>query len=219
MSLYIKDTATSTEACVIWLHGLGADASDMAGLAEQLPLSDLALRHVFVDAPVRPVTLNGGMPMQAWYDIIGMKLTDREDKEGIKDSETHISSIVQGQIEQGFSSRQIFLAGFSQGGAMALYTSLQMAEPLAGVIALSAYLPLLSDIDVQQPSQLPLFMASGKFDPLVLPVWTRASVDWLESKGFTNISWHQYDMEHSVCMEEIKDIAVWLRQRVTKEAQ
>lgn len=215
--MYVKETEPSPKACVIWLHGLGADASDMAGLAQQLPLSGVGIRHVFADAPVRSVTLNGGMPMRAWYDILGMKLTDREDKEGIEDSEARISQIVQEQIKEGFSSRQIFLAGFSQGGAMALFTALQMAEPLAGVIALSAYLPLLPSVRIQQPTQLPLFIAGGKFDPLVLPLWTRATADWLQSRGFAQLSWHQYDMEHSVCMEEIEDMASWLKQQV--EAQ
>jgi len=217
LSVYIKESELPEKACVIWLHGLGADASDMVGLAEQLPLGHIGLRHVFIDAPVRPVTLNGGMPMPAWYDISGMKLTDREDSVGIRQSQQVITDVIKTQMKEGFQSTDIFLAGFSQGGAMALYTALELKEPLAGVIALSAYIPLRQSIQVTQPRSTPLFMAGGRFDPIVLPEWTRASAEWLEEQGFNKLSWHEYDMEHSVCMEEIKDIASWLKQHLVGE--
>lgn len=217
MSVHIKDSALPAKACVIWLHGLGADASDMMGLADQLPLSGIELRHVFIDAPVRPVTINGGMPMPAWYDIVGVKLTDREDREGIIESEQIINEVIQSQMKQGFKSQEIFLAGFSQGGAMALYTALNQKEPLAGVIALSAYLPLRSAIEIKQNKALPFFVAGGRFDPIVLPEWTSASVDWLDAQGFQQFSFHQYDMEHSVCLEEANDIASWLKQHLPGE--
>ena len=143
-----------------------------------------------------------------------MELTDREDSEGIKQSEQIVKQVIQNQMKEGFQSQDIYLAGFSQGGALALYTALEMNEPVAGVIALSAYLPLRLTIQSKQPSQLPFFIAGGRFDPVVRPEWTHATAEWLKEHGFHKLSWHQYDMEHSVCMEEINDIAVWLRQQL-----
>lgn len=115
MNVFIKESQAQTQACVIWMHGLGADASDMMGLVDQLTIADVAIRHVFINAPQRPVTLNGGMVMPAWYDIIGVKLIDREDKEGIEQSELLIRKVIDEQLNDGFSYNQIFLAGFSQG--------------------------------------------------------------------------------------------------------
>lgn len=210
LNVYIKEPQQQAQACVIWMHGLGADASDMSGLAGQLMLNDVAIRHVFLDAPIRPVTLNSGMQMRAWYDIIGLQLTDREDREGIIKSQTHILKIVDSQVAQGFSSNQIFLAGFSQGGAMALYTALQMFTPLAGVISLSAYLPLAAECKLELPKNTPMFLAYGRYDPLVLPVWSKQTVDWLVTSGYCNLTAHDYPMEHAICAEEIKDLSSWL---------
>lgn len=198
------------KACVIWLHGLGADASDMVGLVEQLTVTDVALRHVFIDAPLRPITLNGGMVMPGWYDILGMELVDREDKPGIEESELIIRQVMDSQLKDGFSANQIILAGFSQGGAMALHTALTTPDRLAGVIALSAYIPLARDTVSALDKTTPIFMGSGQFDPLVLPKWTQASKDWLLEKGYENLSSHQYPMEHSICFDEIKDLSLWL---------
>lgn len=202
------------QACVIWMHGLGADASDMAGLAEQLIMNDVALRHVFIDAPSRPVTLNGGMVMPAWYDIVGLELTDREDKEGIGQSQSLIRSVIDSQLNDGFTSSQIFLAGFSQGGAMALHTALHMTSRLGGVIALSAYLPLATLTRPLLDKSTPFFMGSGQFDPLVLPLWTQESRNWLLANGYENMAFHLYPMEHSICFEEVKDISLWLSAQI-----
>lgn len=214
MSVYLKNPQDKAQACVIWLHGLGADASDMMGLADQLMINDVAIRHVFIDAPSRPVTLNGGMVMPAWYDIIGMKLLDREDKEGIAQSEQTIRQVMDSQLNDGFVSSQIYLAGFSQGGAMALYTALHTANRLGGVIALSAYLPLAAHNKPILDKSTPFFMGSGQFDPLVLPDWTKQSKDWLLEKGYENIYAQQYPMEHSICFEEIKELSLWLSKQV-----
>jgi len=197
------------EACVIWMHGLGASADDMVGLAKQLPLK-VPMRHVSLNAPIRPVTLNQHMLMPAWYDIVGMKLTDREDRTGILESERIILKAIEQQVANGFSHKQIFLAGFSQGGAMALFTSLHAVATLGGVISLSAYLPLASDCDVKLDVKTPIFIGSGRLDPVVLPAWTAESVTWLKNKGFEHLTVHDYPMEHSVCIEEMRDIAVWL---------
>ncbi len=210
----MKEPQQKAQACVIWMHGLGADASDMMGLAQQLSLDDVAIRHVFIDAPLRPVTLNNGMLMPAWYDILGMELVDREDKIGIEQSEKLIRDVMDTQLNDGFKHHQIFLAGFSQGGAMALHTALHTESQLGGVIALSAYLPLATETKPKLDKNTPFFMGSGQFDPLVLPVWTMQSKDWIKTHGYETIDFHQYPMEHSICFEEIKDLSLWLSKTV-----
>ena len=215
MNVYMKDSQQQAQACVLWMHGLGADANDMMGVADQLPLM-LPVRHVFIDAPVRPVTLNNHMPMRAWYDIVGLKLTDREDREGLMRSEDMIRQIIDNQLADGFKLNQIFLAGFSQGGAMALFTGLRSSAPLAGVITLSGYLPLSSECEQALANgSTPVFMAAGQFDPIVLPAWTKQSFDWLQSRGFQHVAWHEYPMEHSICAQEIRDLAGWLTMQIS----
>ena len=214
LSVYINDPSGKADACVIWMHGLGADAQDMVGLAEQLPLS-VSIRQVFIDAPIRPVTINNRMPMRAWYDIVGATLTDREDNDGIKASEEIILKVIKSQKDAGFKDEQIFLAGFSQGGAMALHTGLNSSTPLGGVIALSAYIPLASTCKIALTKDTPMFIASGIYDQLVLPLWTKKSVEMLEVNGFKNISLHEYPMEHNICANEVNDIAKWLNLQVS----
>jgi phospholipase/carboxylesterase len=214
LNIYLKEPEQKAKACVIWMHGLGADASDMAGLASELSLNGLPVRHVFIDAPTRPVTLNNGLVMRAWYDIVGLTLTDREDEVGIAQSEKIIRQIVDDQLKDGFSSDQIFLAGFSQGGAMALYTALQMESPLAGVIVLSGYLPLASKSQTTMPQNTPVFIAGGQYDPIVLPMWTALAVEWLKQSGYKAVSLHTYLMEHTICMDELNDLSIWLTNQV-----
>jgi len=215
LSTYVKDPQIPARGCVIWMHGLGADASDMAGLAEHPLIAALPVRHVFIDAPVRPVTLNAGMSMRAWYDIMGMELTDREDKKGILESEQGILAVIDAQIAAGFRHEQIVLAGFSQGGAMALYTALHREKKLGGVIALSSYLPMASQCLAALSLDTPFFLAGGEYDPIVRPDWTRQSQQWLSAKGYKNITWRQYPMEHNICVQEISDIAAWLSTHLT----
>jgi len=213
----MKEPQQQAEACIIWMHGLGADASDMMGLVEQLSVEDLALRHIFLDAPTRPVTLNNGLVMRAWYDIVGMQLTDRQDREGIEQSRALIRQVFQDQLNAG--NDQIFLAGFSQGGAMALYTALNMQTPVAGVIALSAYLPLANSIKPELAKKTPIFMGSGQYDPIVLPLWSKQSVAWLIDAGYSELTSHTYLMEHSICTEEIRDLSHWLKTQVKGEQE
>ena len=210
----MKEPQQQAQACVIWMHGLGADASDMAGLADQLPVNGIPVRHIFLDAPVRPVTINGGMAMRAWYDIVGMQLTDREDQQGITQSAAFIGQVFEDQVNSGMAADKIFLAGFSQGGAMALYTALNMKNSVAGVIALSAYLPLASQCKADLAKTTPIFVASGQFDPIVLPVWTKQSTEWLAKSGYKDISSHSYPMEHSICVEEISDLSQWISKKI-----
>lgn len=218
MNVYVKDPQQPAQACMIWMHGLGADANDMVGVANQLRLT-APVRHVFMDAPVRNVTINNHMPMRAWYDIVGTTLTSREDREGILQSQGLIQNVINQQIEAGFQSSQIFLAGFSQGGAMALFSAVNSQAPLAGVIALSAYLPLFSECQSILHKETPVFMAEGRFDPIVLPDWTASACRWLRSSGFEHVAYHQYPMEHSICVEEIRDLVSWLNSKLSRMAQ
>ena len=215
LNVSMKEPSPPARACVIWLHGLGASADDMAGLANQLPLT-LQVHHVFIDAPVRPVTVNNGMPMRAWYDITGMRLTDREDKAGILQSAKSIHETILQQIEAGFSFGEIFLAGFSQGGAMALFVGLRMPTPLAGIIALSAYLPLAKEPGFVNENRPPIFMAMGLHDPIVLPIWSRQTVEHLRDLGCSEITFHEYPMEHTVCISEMTDLALFITMRIEK---
>lgn len=203
------------QACIIWLHGLGADAENMMSVAEALPPTDIAFRHVFMDAPIRPVTLNNHMPMRAWYDVTGLKLTDREDRNGILHSEKMVQDVISSQIAEGLSANQIFIAGFSQGGALALFVGLRTTLRLGGVISLSAYLPLVSECNQTPIKSLPTFIAMGEHDPIVLPSWTRQSYDWLVDNQYENVTWKQYPMQHTICIEEIKDISCWLKKQVS----
>lgn len=216
LNVYLKEPQQQAQACVIWLHGLGANANDMFGVAELLPAS-LPVRHVFVDAPVRTVTLNNNMSMQAWYDIVGVQLTDREDKEGIAQSETLIRKVIDNQLSDGFKHHQIYLAGFSQGSAMALVTGLRTSTPLGGIIALSGYLPLASECEPLLDMSTPILIAAGSFDPVVWPAWTKASFDWLQSRGFKKLTWNEYPMEHTICNEEISDLARWLTLQISSK--
>jgi phospholipase/carboxylesterase len=217
LSLHIKESAENAKTCVIWLHGLGADAADMMDLVNRLALPSLSLRHVFMDAPTRPITINGGMAMRAWYDVVGMSLTAREDEKGIKDSHAKISAVIAAQNQAGFAYERIFLAGFSQGGAMALYTGLHSEISIGGVMALSAYLPLATSCKPSLHKNTPIFMASGYADMVVLPLWTQLAKDWIQNIGYTDVTWRQYPMGHAICLEEMKDIAIWLTQHVERE--
>ena len=216
LNVYLKEPQQKAQACIIWLHGLGADAKDMSSLAEQMPLT-APVRHVFIDAPVRTVTLNNNMSMRAWYDIIGVKLTDREDREGIAQSEAMIRKVIENQRLDGFKYNQIFLAGFSQGSAMALITGLRTTAPLGGIIALSGYLPLAAECEPVLDNSTPIFIAAGLFDPVVWLAWTKASFTWLQSRGFTQLTWMEYSMEHTICNEEINDLARWLTLQISSK--
>lgn len=218
LSVLMKEPQALAQACIIWMHGLGADASDMVGLADQLKVDDKAIRHVFINASMRPVTLNNSMVMPAWYDIVGLELIDRQDKEGIEQSERVIRKVMDEQLNDGFTYEQIFLAGFSQGGAMALHTALHTTAKLGGVIALSSYIPLADHTRPKLDKSTPIFIGAGTFDPLVLPKWVEMSKDWLLNNGYTHLTSHHYPMEHSVCLEEMQDISLWLSHQISGRA-
>lgn len=197
--------------CVIWLHGLGADGHDFEPIVPELRLpADLPLRFVFPHAPVRPVTVNGGVPMRAWYDIVSLDATGRADAAGVRDSTNLLEALVSREQERGMASDRIVIAGFSQGGAVAINTALRAENRLAGLMALSTYIALPDEFAASKGNrELPVFMAHGSFDPMIPMRWGRASADRLIESGF-EVEWHDYPMAHAVCPQEIQDIRAWL---------
>jgi phospholipase/carboxylesterase len=199
---------------VIWLHGLGADGNDFAPLVPELNLGDLpAIRFVFPHAPVRPVTINGGMAMRAWYDILAPELVLREDEAGLRASQQAVEALVARENSRGIPTEHIVLAGFSQGCAMTLQTGLRLNSRLAGMVCLSGYLPLARQAAAERSpanQDTPIFMAHGTMDPVVVPQRAQASHQALKQMGYA-VQWHEYMMPHSVCLEEVKDIAAFLR--------
>jgi phospholipase/carboxylesterase len=197
-----------TDATIIWLHGLGADHSDFEPIVPELDLPP-SVRFVFPDAPVRAVTINQGMRMRAWYDILQLG-PGPEDEAGIRESQR----IVEGLIEaQAVPPERIVLAGFSQGGAIVLHTALRYPRRLAGVVALSTYLPLVDTLNAEKASSnqaTPIFMAHGRFDEIIPLPRALASRDLLQQMSY-RVDWHEYPMPHSVCIEEIGDVAAYLR--------
>lgn len=200
---------------VIWMHGLGADGYDFAPIVPELQLpTSPGVRFVFPHAPVQPVTINNGMMMRAWYDIKLPNLAMREDEAGIRQSEQAIRALIMRENQRGIPTSRIVLAGFSQGCAMALHTSLRLEEKLAGVVGLSGYLPLADMLENERQAanqQTPIFLAHGSMDPVVTINRAEASRDRLQSLGY-QVSWHTYPMPHSVCAQEVFDIASYLRQ-------
>lgn len=202
---------------VVWLHGLGADGNDFVPIVPHLGIDEsLALRFVFPNAPRIPVSLNMGMVMPAWYDIAGPDLRYRQDVEGIRRSEAQVRAIVEREIERGVPSRKILLAGFSQGGAVALQVALRFSQPLAGAIALSTYLVMDDTLEAEIASAnrgLPVFQAHGSADPMVHIERGEALRDRLGLVGCA-VEWHEYPMMHEVCLEEIVAIGAWMKARL-----
>lgn len=216
-------TGNEPRHSIIWLHGLGADGEDFVPIAQELNLP-VAVRYIFPHAPLRPVTINGGYVMRAWYDIvagaasadIAANIGRREDATGIRASQAEIEKLISQEKQRGIASKHIFLAGFSQGGAVALHSGLRHAERLGGILALSTYLPLMRSLEAEGSSankDTPILMLHGQADPVIPYAFGRASADELLRQGYA-LEWHGYDMPHSVCPEEIHDIEHWLRQRL-----
>jgi phospholipase/carboxylesterase len=196
---------------VIWLHGLGADGHDFEPIVPELGLpSTLPLRFIFPHAPVRPVTINGGMAMRAWYDILSLDTEGRADAAGVKESTAILDALVEREVERGIAADKIVIAGFSQGGAIAINVALHATRRLAGLMALSTYIPQPGEISTSSGHRdLPVFMAHGSLDPMLPMQWGRASADRLVEAGF-GVEWHDYPMAHAVCPDEIRDIREWL---------
>ena len=215
------ETAARPSHSVIWLHGLGADGNDFAPIVPELVASDWpALRFVFPHAPVRPVTLNGGMPMRAWYDILGLDLVSQQDVAGMRVSILQLESLIAREVERGIPAERILLAGFSQGGAIALAGGLRHAQRLAGIIALSTYLPMHDSLAAERSAAnaaIPIFWGHGTMDPVVPLQRGTASRDVLQQLGYA-IDWHTYPMAHSVSPPEIADLRAWMTQRLRGSA-
>ena len=208
------ETGRNPQAAVIWLHGLGADGHDFEPLVPELvQRSERALRFVFPHAPMRPVTLNAGYVMRAWYDIIAIDRRAAEDESGIRASQALITELIRRENGRGIATERIVLAGFSQGGAMALYSGTRYAERLAGIIGLSCYQLLAGRFAAERDpanQATPIFLAHGTEDPVVPPALGEATCRQLQAAGY-KVEWHAYSMPHSVCPQEVADIAAWLR--------
>ncbi len=205
------------KAAVIWLHGLGADGFDFVPIVDELRLpATLPVRFIFPHATPRPVTINNGFVMRAWYDIKGFGPDRSEDDAGIRESATVVMKYIEQQIAQGIAADKIVIAGFSQGGAIAFQTALRYEQRLAGVMALSTSLPLRASV-AEEASEanrdVPILMCHGLYDPVVQLAMGEASRDVLQSLGY-RIDWRTYPMEHSVCLEEVVDISRWLQARL-----
>ncbi len=213
----IETGSDEPSGSVIWLHGLGADGHDFEPIVAELKMPDeLPLRFVFPHAPVRPVTINGGMSMRAWYDILSLDRDGPDDEAGIRESGAILDALIRREQERGIAAHQVVVAGFSQGGAIALHSGLRFADRLAGLMALSTYLPLHETLRaevIDNPdagnADLPIFMAHGTSDPVLPMQLGRDSADLLIDSNF-NVEWHDYPMAHAVCAEEIDDIRTWL---------
>ncbi len=206
------ETGASPDATVILMHGLGADGHDFEPIVPELRLpAGMAVRFIFPHAPERPVTLNMGMRMRAWYDILELG-GGKEDSEGLRASQAAIEALIDLEAGRGVPSARVVLAGFSQGGAIALQTGLRHPQRLAGIMALSTYLPIAGTVEAERNAanaDLPIFMAHGSEDPMIPIDRAERSRKMLEALGHS-VEWHTYRMPHSVCPEEIADISKWL---------
>jgi len=206
------ETGANPATSIIWLHGLGADGNDFAPIVPELDLPKTAIRFVFPHAPVQPVTINAGMRMRAWYDIADGAIR-REDERGVRASQALIETLIGREKERGTKAERLVLAGFSQGGAIALQTGLRHPERIAGIMALSTYVPIAEHLPAEASAanrKLPIFMAHGSFDPVIPLAHAQESSKLLQSLGYA-LEWREYSMPHSVCPEELADIGAWLK--------
>lgn len=211
------ESGDAPDVTVIWMHGLGADGNDFVPIVGELDLPPRpALRFVFPHAPFRPVTINNGYVMRAWYDVLTPSFTNREDEASLRQSQAAVEALVEAENRRGVPAQRIFLAGFSQGGALALQTGLRHPQRLAGVVALSTYLPLARTLAAEAHGAnagVPIFMAHGTHDPVIPLRMAAASREQLEAAGYP-VRWETYPMPHTVCMEQLRDLSEWLGGRL-----
>ena len=212
-----RETAPNPTHSVIWLHGLGADGNDFVPIVPSLLRTGWPpLRFVFPHAPVRPITINAGMRMRGWYDITGFDLAQKQDEAGIRASSAHVEALIEREAQRGVPADRVVLAGFSQGGAIALAGGIRHAQRLGGIVALSTYLPIAEIIAAERHAanaRTPIFMAHGAFDPVVPQMLGEVSRERLLGFGHP-LSWHSYPMAHQLCPQEISDLAEWLEARL-----
>ena len=214
--LFIETGSQPPDSCVIWLHGLGADGHDFEPIVPELRLDPgLNIRFIFPHAPMIPVTINQGFVMRAWYDIRENRIEAEQDEAGIRQSAQALVQLIEEQVESGIATERMVLAGFSQGGAIALFTALRYPRQLAGAMVLSSYMPLSQSLEAEKNeanSGMPIFLAHGSEDPVVPVELAYRTHSQLEQQGYT-LNWHEYSgMAHSVSAQEIYDIAEWLQQ-------
>jgi phospholipase/carboxylesterase len=208
------ETNDNPEIAIIWMHGLGADGNDFVPMVRELDLAGLpGIRFIFPHAKTMPVTINNGYVMRSWYDISGLELTRREDENGLRASQQDVEAFIAREKARGIPASRIVLAGFSQGCAMAIQTGLRQPEKLAGLLCLSGYVPLSAKLATERTEagkSTPIFMAHGRYDNVVPFNRAEASRDLLVSLGYA-LEWHEYAMQHSLCLEEVQDISAWLK--------
>ncbi|RRS07396.1 carboxylesterase [Pseudoalteromonas sp. J010] len=204
------------KASIIWLHGLGDSGNGFLPIAPELNLPDeLGVQFIFPHAPEQPVTINGGMVMRAWYDIKSFDLDKRADEQGVRDSSAQVEALIQTQLDKGIPANRIILAGFSQGGVIALHLAPRLAVKLAGVMALSTYMCVPEKLSAEaKQTELAIFMAHGSADPVVPMFAGEQAFNTLKQQGY-EVSWQDYPMEHQVCLEELKAIRAWLIERLS----
>lgn len=211
----VLDQGKQPKHSIIWLHGLGADGEDFVDMAEAINLP-VSMRYIFPHAPKNPVTINGGFIMRSWYDIADIDIGAKQDAAGIRASQAEIEKFIAQEKARGIAEENIFIAGFSQGGAIALHTGLRHPARLGGILALSTYLPLADTLSQEvslSAKNTPIFFAHGRHDPVVPYALGKASADKLQQLGYQT-DWHEYAMPHSVTSEEVSDIERWLTQRL-----
>ena len=217
LNYIVKEPDNTANYCMIWLHGLGADSHDLLPLADFLQLPDaMAMRHVFPQAPQRPVTLNQGLPTNAWFDLYGLSSDSPQDQIGIQHSQQQIKQLIDEQIASGIAVEQIFLAGFSQGGAMALYTGLHYPQRLAGLIGLSTFLPLADQLTAAVHKTLPIFLAHGLYDNVLPITFGRLSRQHLQNLNYVP-DWHEYPISHEISQDELHDLSIWIEESLLQE--
>ncbi|MBX2846976.1 MAG: dienelactone hydrolase family protein [Acidiferrobacterales bacterium] len=214
-TIELNHGSSEPKHAIIWLHGLGATANDFPPIVPELGLNKgRAIRFIFPQAPDRPITINGGMMMPGWYDIKGMDIADKQDAKGMAESKAMLDELINQQIALGVKSDNIIIAGFSQGGAVAYHTGVRSEHKLAGILALSTYIPFADQVALEYSDinlQTPILAHHGTHDPVVPVQLGKSSVDVLHELGFS-IQWQTYPMAHQVNMEQIKDIGVWINQ-------
>jgi len=210
----IEIPASSTPLySVIWLHGLGADGHDFESIVPELSLNNAEhINFIFPNAPIQAVTINGGMQMRSWYDILNASLDREVAVDDIYDSATQLAQLIQDEVDKGIKTENILLAGFSQGGVVALHTGLRYPQKLAGIMALSTYMPTTEQLKTERApanNETCIFMAHGTMDPVIHPQIAKDSFSRLKAMDYP-ISWHEYPMQHSLCLEQINDISAFI---------
>lgn len=217
MNHFEKQTGDNPAKLVIWLHGLGADGYDFQEVPAMLDSQiQQAVQYIFPHAPVRPVTLNGGMPMRAWFDVFNLEADGRYDRNGLVETEAFVAELIEQGIARGYASQDIFLAGFSQGAAAILFSGLRYHKALGGLVALSSFLPeheWVLETLAECNRNVPIFMGHGSADPLVKYEWGKMTKTVLSDAGYA-VDWHEYPMAHSICPDELDDLGRWLHQQM-----